>query len=102
MEAGTDPLAWAPERRPASRHAVFLFGRRATPWRRNPAEAIEDAIAAGHATRDEAPRAPVSWFVRTELVEPLDCCPATGPLPAGRPPGPSTPQRRGGAEGVKN
>src|SRR3546814_17385734 len=89
MEAGTDPVAWAPERRPSSRRAVFLFGRRVTPWRRNPAEAIEDAIAEGHATRDDAPRAPVYWFVGADLVEQFDRCPAPGPSPAARPTGPS-------------
>ncbi|PAL20182.1 hypothetical protein [Sphingopyxis sp. GW247-27LB] len=64
-----DPFAWASERRPGSRHAVFLFGRRVTPWRGDRAQAIEDAIAEGHATRDPIPRAPVFWFVGARLVE---------------------------------
>lgn len=68
----SDPPVWASDPRPASRHAVFLFGRRVTPWRRDPAQAIEDAIAEGHATRDDRPRAPVYWFVGADLVERLD------------------------------
>lgn len=72
-----DPFAWAPDRQPPSRHAVFLFGHRVTPWRRDPGQAIEDAIAEGHATRDDTRgrgklRPPVYWFVGAELVEQFD------------------------------
>lgn len=42
---------WAP--RPTHRYAIFLFGRRVTPWRETRAAAMADALAEGHATQDE-------------------------------------------------
>ena len=43
--------AWAP--RPTHRYAIFLFGRRVTPWRDRSKAAMADAIAEGYAEEDE-------------------------------------------------
>lgn len=49
--------------------AIFLFGRRVTPWRDRRKASIEDAITAGYATREDWPQSPVFWSVGVQLIE---------------------------------
>lgn len=65
-----DPFAWASNDNGACRihYAVSLFGRRVTPWRRSHDDAVEDAIAEGHATRDREDGG-LYWWAGTDLIE---------------------------------
>jgi hypothetical protein len=49
---------WAP--RPTHRYAIFLFGRRVTPWRESYKAALADALANGHASQEPGD-APYLW-----------------------------------------
>lgn len=49
-------------------YAVTLFGRRATPWRRDKDDAVADAIAEGHASLDRDTQT-LYWWTGTDLIE---------------------------------